>query len=511
MTAAGPTAPAGRARFWQIILVAAVFLSALGIRLYDLTDLPLDFHPTRQLFSALKARGIYYQSAPGVPDWQRQMAIDQWQQQATIEPPVLEFLVAKTYQLAGGADLWIARIYSIIFWMLGGAAVYLLAKELTSWTGGLVAASFFLFLPYGIIASRSFQPDPLMVALTAGFLWALIRWQSARTWRWAVTAGLFGGLAIFIKTTAVFFVAGGMAGVLLGMTGLRLALRNRQAWLLGGLIILPTAAYYIYGVAVAGTLGQQFGGRFVPSLLVSPAFYLGWISNINTVVGYLPFALALFGTLLFANKPARSLAFGLWGGYLAYGILFNYHNATHDYYQLPLILITALCLAPLAETLTVRLGAVWQTRFPVRAAAVLLLAFSLVMTSWDVRRELRNTDYRPQAEFWADMGKLLGHDRSIVGLTQDYGYRAEYWGWMHITNWPSLGDLQYQTLAFGAESNFEDTFATLTDGREFFLVTDFEEFDRQTQLQELLYARYPVFARSDDFILFDLLHPITTP
>jgi len=33
------------------ITLAVIFILGIGIRLYDLTDLPLDFHATRQLFS----------------------------------------------------------------------------------------------------------------------------------------------------------------------------------------------------------------------------------------------------------------------------------------------------------------------------------------------------------------------------------------------------------------------------------------------------------------------------
>ena len=43
------------------ITLGLLFTFGLGIRLYDLTDLPLDFHPTRQLGSAVIARGMYYQ------------------------------------------------------------------------------------------------------------------------------------------------------------------------------------------------------------------------------------------------------------------------------------------------------------------------------------------------------------------------------------------------------------------------------------------------------------------
>ena len=87
----------------------AIFLllmSGLGIRLCDLTDLPLDFNPTRQLFSAVKARGMYYQFASGVPDWQRQMAIEQWKAKADVEPPVIETMVAGMYLLFGLAEIY---------------------------------------------------------------------------------------------------------------------------------------------------------------------------------------------------------------------------------------------------------------------------------------------------------------------------------------------------------------------------------------------------------------------
>ena len=47
--------------------VILLFGLGLAVRLFDVTDLPLDFHPTRQLLSALKARGMYDQTAPGIP------------------------------------------------------------------------------------------------------------------------------------------------------------------------------------------------------------------------------------------------------------------------------------------------------------------------------------------------------------------------------------------------------------------------------------------------------------
>ena len=125
-------------RISLLITLVIVFIAALGIRMYDLTDLPLDFHPARQLFSAFKARGMYYSMLPesaDVPAWQRELAIQQGNESAIIEPPVMERVVALTYLLAGGEYLWIARIYAAVFWLLGGVFLYFLAREILSVDG----------------------------------------------------------------------------------------------------------------------------------------------------------------------------------------------------------------------------------------------------------------------------------------------------------------------------------------------------------------------------------------
>ena len=47
-----------------ILILAALLLSGLALRFYDLTDQPIDFHPTRQLRGAIIARGMYYEMLP---------------------------------------------------------------------------------------------------------------------------------------------------------------------------------------------------------------------------------------------------------------------------------------------------------------------------------------------------------------------------------------------------------------------------------------------------------------
>jgi len=45
-------------RTTRVMALVLLFGTALAIRLYDLTDLPLDFHPTRQLVSVNNGGGL---------------------------------------------------------------------------------------------------------------------------------------------------------------------------------------------------------------------------------------------------------------------------------------------------------------------------------------------------------------------------------------------------------------------------------------------------------------------
>ena len=489
-----------RSRLTLVLTLFVLFGIGLGIRLFDLTNLPLDFHPTRQLLGALKARGMYLQTSGGVPDWQRKMAIQQWKTKSEIEPEVFERLVAITYRFAG-EQLWVARVYSSVFWLIGGAFLFLLVSELLSVDAAVVALAYFLFFPYAIVASRSFQPDPLMVMLILFFWWAFARWTSRRSWAWTIVAGLVGGLAIYIKFVSAFFVIGGALGLLFGTFAVREAFRKVQLWVLALLGIVPGGAYIFYGLVLHGFLGRQFDGRFIPSLLLSPLNYLQWAQMANVAAGVVAITLGLLGLLFVQDRRTRSFLIGLWVAYLLFGLFFDYHVATHDYYHLPLIPIVAVSLAPVAAWLFQRLHEVTLSRFA-QAAAFLFLLFGLVVSVWDTRNQMKSVDYRPQAAFWAMLGDKLGHGHNVVALTQDYGDRLAYWGWQDALIWPNSGDIDYHTVR-GATLDLGGRFQDLVHGNTYFLVTDLDELDRQPALKQQL-AAYAVYSQGDGYIIYDL-------
>jgi 4-amino-4-deoxy-L-arabinose transferase-like glycosyltransferase len=489
---------------WALAFVLALLFGlGLGIRLTDLTDLPLDFHPTRQLFSAIKARGIYYQASPelDIPEWKKDIALRAYRTDATLEPPILDTLVAATYRVYG-ERLWIARIYSSMFWMIGGIFLYLLAREVLRLDEALLALTVYLLLPYGVFASRSFQPDPLMVMFMLIGLWAVMRWARQPAWTWAVLAGLTGGLAIFVKLTAVFFIAGGFIGAVLGRYSLKEALRLPQVWGMALLTILPGAAYVTYGVLIAGYLGAEFGGRFFPQLLVDPFFYLRWEGKVALILGHLGLALSVLGLFFLRMRQHRVFVIALWIGYAVFGVIFNYHIASHDYYSLPLIPIAALSLGALGGVTLRRLAEQASGSVLMRIFIRVMLSFIAVMTFWQTRLELVSVDNRPRATFWESVGEALGHQPSVIAVTQDYGYPLVYWGWQRVSLWP-----EKLSAVFGTENDeLPRRFERLTADKAYFLVTDFDELERHPGLEDLLHENFLIHAKGDGFIIFDLTH-----
>jgi len=493
-------------RFARTIALVLIFGAALAIRLYDLTDLPLDFHPTRQLVSIIKTRGLYYKTQPeGIPSWELKAASRFAKLKADVEPVVFEQLVAFTYRLTG-EQLWVARVYASLFWLIGGIFLFLLVREFASFESGLVSTTYYLIFPYAVIGSRSFQPDPLMVMLVLAFWWTFSRWIRFPSWMSAILAGLLGGFAIFIKFSAAFFVIGGALGLALSRFTLRDLVRNVQVWAIALLGALPASIYLVYGIYDRGDLASQFKGRFVPALLVNPYNYLQWEVKASMAAGGIFIMLALLGFFLIKDRQLRIFLYGLWGSYILYGLFFNYHIATHDYYHLPFIPIVALSLAPLGEWFFAHLTEATPQR-RMRSAVSIILVLGLFSVLWDIRNQMKAVDYRPEAAMWEEIGQQFDDGARVIALTQDYGSRLEYWGWRRYSTWPYVGDTGYVNIRAGVFT-FDDLFNRYSSKMSYFLVTDFEEFDKQSELKERLFSSYPVYLEGDGYLIFDLKKPV---
>gem|GEM_PF-461044 len=490
-------------RWFLSLFLVLSFVLAAGIRLYDLHDLPLDFHPARQLQSMLKSRGMFAAVSEAFTPAQQQIAIGQWKSQPIQEPEVMEHLAVWTYQVIGHEDLWFPRFYAILFWLAGGVGLYLLLKDLTGTDGAVVGTLFYLFAPFGISASRAFMPDPLMLALILWATWALFRWSAKQGWGRAVLAGLLCALAIYVKLTAVFFIAGAFLSLALATYGIRKIWTQAQFWAIGLLAVLPGAIYNLLGIYVYKFIGADAtSNRIIPSLLISPLSYIDWNTMIGAVVGYAAFLLAVVGCFLLPGRKAKALIGGLAAGYVLFGAVFIYYFTTHDYYHLPLIFLVAIGLAGLAQWALPRLIAAIKPAGLARALIVVALLAGVGETLWQVRNDFKRTDYRSQAQFWADLGQKL-QGTSTLALTEDYNGRLSYWGWYDAAYMPAMNELVHRELA-GHEGDVAATFAADAQGKQFFLVTLMDDPTMTGGLMDYLQKTYPIYDQGSGYIIFDL-------
>ncbi|MDH5506476.1 MAG: glycosyltransferase family 39 protein [Anaerolineae bacterium] len=489
------------------VLLVVIFILGLGIRLLDLTDAPLDFNPTRQLRAAVIARGLYYQWSPNADPDLRQQAASLWNTIGDIEPSILEGLVAFTYRLVGAEHLWIARIYTSLFWVLGGGALFALARRMFSVDGALVALAFYLFLPFGILASRSFQPDPVMVMWVIFTAYALHRWVNSRDWKWAIFTGVAAGMAALIKVVAAFLIAGMLIAVLLTKLGLRRSLKNRQVWAMGFIMVLPAFLYYVFGL---GDYSSDYFTNWVIALspmLLDSAFYIRWLIRLDSLIPLSVLLLSLVG-LVISSSNAKPYLLGLWLGYGLYGLSLPHQTITHDYYHIQLIPIVALSLAPVAELLLAaarRQPQLWQAAF--FALALLAVAYPL----WTTRSILLGKDYRADAAYWQQVGGAIPRNGKIIALTQQYGHLLTYYGWKKVNLWPNTAEQKLAELRGAAEKEAQDYFDERVAGQDYFLVTAFKQLNEQPNLSEILYSQYAVYAEGSGYILFDLNAPINNP
>ncbi len=499
-------APLSQSRNWFITLVILLALGGL-LRLLDITDPPLDFHPSRQLRNSLVARDIYYSILPSATTEQRDLAASFARSVGKYEPPVIESIVAYTY-LITGENIAVARVWGTLFWLAAGVALFDLMRRATSPWAALISLAFYLVLPFSVQASRSFQPDPLMTSAFVIGIYFLYRWSESHSplllgegsgvrssWKWAILAGVFLGLATFVKIVIAFFVGSAAIALVLFTLGKNFW-NSKQVWTMAAIMIVPALFYYV--LLNQGRSTEYFFAWTVTliNLITSTDFYTKWLAFLGTIFGQVIIFLSIAGALI-AKPRMRWLLISLWVGYLLYGLTLPFQMYTHSYYHIQLIPILALGLAvvlnPLVESVAAQGG--------VRSAGFIVLIVAVIgYQAYVARSVLVAEDFRHEPAFWSSVAEATPSDGDVMALTHDYGYRLMLYGWRKVSLWPlatGLSDVR------NPDKNDAEQFAELTDGMDYFLVTAFGQLDKQPDLKKIL-DTYPIAGEGDGYVLYDL-------
>ncbi len=498
--------------------------TGIGLRLFDLTDQPIDFHPTRQLRGAIIARGMYYQMLPDADPALRQQAIAFWRSTGQYEPSILERITAVTYLITGRETIWVARLYNILFWTIAGVYLFLLAVRMSLSSAdklsdgnkrnqaiaiAFIALAYFLILPFAVQASRSFQPDPGMVMWLVIYSYALYRWGETHQLKFALAAGFLAGIAVLTKAVVAYPIAATAVAMTISTHRKKVfpnLFLDRQVWLMAIIMVLPTLVYYLTREERA----IEYLGSWtlaLSHLLFQPIFYLRWLNLVQQLVGWVALIASAVG--LFVARPhERTLLLALWIGYLLYGISLPYQMYTHTYYHLMLVPIVALSLVPVSRA--VLTSFVFNGS---RAQKIILLIAALGWLGLNITTSLHiamSQDFRHEPAYWQEISSHLPTGGKIIGLTQDYGYRLMYYGWRKVILWPNRGEINLNELR-GSQKEFQSFFEKRTQGISYFLITSFRQFEDQPDLKEWLYDHYPILADRPGYLIFDLTQPVQSP
>ena len=502
-----PVGMPSRLGYLPLVFVFLVAVLGVGWRLVDLTEWPFPFHQTVQYESALAARTLWLHMSPAARTPDRSAWLNETGGHHIVSPPLLPAAVAACYCLVGEEVPWISKVFTALLWVGAGGFVFgaVLRQTGSPWAGA-IACAWFVFTPYGLMVSRSFQTEPVAVFGFALAVWHLSRPGRCLTWRQTLASAAICGIAAGLKPGVLLppIVAGFAASLLSrGVSG-TLPLKAAHVVAFAAMTAAPSVVYVMMWL-------PHRGAELQASLLTRATFYEGVALMVWHVVGYWSLALGAAGIILAACGRSY-LGVGLVAGYLAYVGAFTHHCSTHGYYHAPLLVIVGYGMGLLSAAIGDR-G--WRVPQPALAAAAAVgLAVYLhgsrlpYVGPWRgnalVQRVLSENAANAQkkADTFRTVRELIRPSIRVIVLSEDYGYPVEYATGLYIAAWPYLADAAVPGhVAEPAAVRLRDFMAA---GFSFLVVTDFAEFESQSELQAALQQYGKVVFASPEVRVYEL-------
>ena len=168
--------------------------------------------------------------------------------------------------------------------------------------------TFYLFLPFAVVASRSFQPDPLMVFLFLASVFAIFSYHEQPSSFWMVASYVLSASAIFIKPVSLFGIYAVYVLLAIGGYGVKKTIADLRSILFIPITVAPALIFYLYTFVVERSMQDQAQASFLPQLLFTTFFWRGWLTNIHGVVGFSAFIVSLLGCVIGSQRGGQAAA-----------------------------------------------------------------------------------------------------------------------------------------------------------------------------------------------------------
>ena len=284
-------------------IVLLLFILAFGVRMYRITAPPIDYHPARQFMCAAIARGMYMENKTTAPEWERAVAAQNLADELLLEPRVMEGTSVFFYNMLGGERLWVPKAIASLLWLLGGVFVFRIVRGIAPNYCAVASLGVYLFLPFGVIGTRSFQPDPLMICLFLGGLHAFLLVVEKQTAGRVAAAAVLWSLAVFIKPLCLVPIGLICIGLWAWRHSIFGIFTSPVPYIVGACFSIPIAYYALHILGGDSNLDWQANATVQPALLLTKKFWLGTARMVGRMIGLIPLALAIWSAWALPKKP----------------------------------------------------------------------------------------------------------------------------------------------------------------------------------------------------------------
>lgn len=269
------------------------------------------------------------------------------------------------------------RLVSVFASLLSAVFIFLIGKRFLGRNGGLLAALFFLIIPFNIYFSRVILPEPLTVLFTIAGLYFFILWiDKNKFWQIVLSALLFA-IALLEKPYTGFYA---VPMLYLALAKYRFkALLEPRLWIFLSISLVPLFLWrawmnqYIEGIPF---WKWAFNGD---NIRFRPAFWW-WIFEERLgklILGTWGVIAFVFGFLYKPQKGYPLFFYALFLGQFLYFSVVATASVRHDYYQtLSIPAISLILAAGSLALLQVKNFNRWLTAFVVGGSILLGLGFS---------------------------------------------------------------------------------------------------------------------------------------
>jgi 4-amino-4-deoxy-L-arabinose transferase-like glycosyltransferase len=321
-------------------IFAIIIVLSLALRLYRVNLPLLEFYSVRQVYTADVTRNLV---KSGFNLFYPQVSFfGPGPTYSLLEFPVYSGIVGIFYYLFGEFEIF-GRLLSVLYFLLSSLVVFKIAKKYYGYTAGLAALFLFNFYPLGILTSRTFMPDNLMLLFSLLSIWYSIKVKEKFTSPDFLVLALLISLTILTKIQGLFTLIPVCYLLLTGKGVLKLKFKRLILLLLLSLF-LPFL-WYLRDFAVTFYGSKQFirdtnwGTDF--RYLLTFTYYRSTIQILYNSLTQTGLFLMILGLLLKVKGSETFIRYWLFGILLLF-LIFDKHSSSHEYYQLVILPIAAI-------------------------------------------------------------------------------------------------------------------------------------------------------------------------